>query len=260
MEPRHYYTLFMLLALVVFVVVRYLQPKTPGMAALLWWQRLALALAAFVGGVLGAKASFALAETNNWFSLDDWKGAWFKDGKTITTGLIGAYLSVEITKLALGVRVKTGDSFALPIAAAMAVGRWGCFFNGCCYGTPTDLPWGVPFRQLDGQIIRCHPTQIYESLFHLTMAGVLCVLIYKDWLRYQRLKFYLISYGVYRFFTEFIRPEPEWWLGLTFYQWAAVALVAGLAAQWAWDQRLVARERRSTDRASVPVELAIPLD
>src|SRR5262249_14549533 len=158
MEPRHYYALFMLLALVVFVVVRYLQPRMPGLAALPWWQRLALALAAFVGGVLGAKASFALAETNNWLSLDDWKGAWFKDGKTITTGLIGAYLSVEIAKLALGIRVKTGDSFALPIAAAMAVGRWGCFFNGCCYGTPTDLPWGVPFRQLDGDIVRCHPT------------------------------------------------------------------------------------------------------
>jgi prolipoprotein diacylglyceryltransferase len=65
-----------------------------------------------------------------------------------------------------------------------------------------------------------------------------------DLLRYQRLKLYLICYCVYRFFTEFIRPEPIWWAGLTFYQWDAIVLAAGLAAQWMWDSRLVARERQ----------------
>src|ERR1700730_13190718 len=99
MEPRHYYALFMFLALVVFVVVRQLQPKSPELTRMPWWQRSALALAAFVGGVLGAKASFALAETHEWFDYHDWFRAWFTDGKTITTGLIGAYLAVEITKL-----------------------------------------------------------------------------------------------------------------------------------------------------------------
>jgi phosphatidylglycerol:prolipoprotein diacylglycerol transferase len=124
------------------------------------------------------------------------------------------------------------------------VGRWGCFFNGCCYGTATTLPWGVPFRQLDGDVVRCHPTQIYESLFHLGMAGVLMVLMRYDLLHYQRLKFYLISYCVYRFLTEYIRPEPIWWAGLTFYQWAAVVLAAGLAVHWVWDSRLVEKQRQ----------------
>jgi phosphatidylglycerol:prolipoprotein diacylglycerol transferase len=249
MNPGQCYALFMFLALAVFVVVRQLQPKSPELIQLPWWQRLALGLAAFVGGVLGAKASFAFAETSNWLSLDDWKQAWFKDGKTITTGLIGAYLAVELTKLLLAIRVKTGDSFALPMASAMAVGRWGCFFNGCCYGKPTSLPWGVDFQVKDQAInvvnvVHCHPTQIYESVFHLTMAGVLIVLIRYDLLRYQRLKFYLISYCVYRFLTEYIRPEPIWWQGLTFYQWAAIVLAAGLAVQWIWDRRLVNQERR----------------
>jgi phosphatidylglycerol:prolipoprotein diacylglycerol transferase len=249
MQPNHYYALFMFLALVVFVAVRYLQPKAPELVLLPWWQRSALALAAFVGGVLGAKASFALAETSDWLSLDDWKHAWFSDGKTITTGLIGAYLAVELTKLALGIRVKTGDSFALPMALAMAVGRWGCFLNGCCYGTPTNLPWAVDFKVRDPnsnvvEVVRCHPTQIYESLFHLAMAGILIVLIRYGLLRYQRLKFYLISYCVYRFLTEYIRPEPVWWLGLTFYQWAAIVLATGLTAQWIWDRQLVQQERQ----------------
>jgi phosphatidylglycerol:prolipoprotein diacylglycerol transferase len=242
MELRSAYALFMFLALVGFLVVRHIQPKSPQLLHMPWWQSTALALAAFIGGVLGAKASFALAQQSDWLDYHDWLRAWFADGKTITTGLIGAYLAVEITKLALGIRVKTGDSFALPLACAMAVGRWGCFFNGCCYGTPTDLPWGVSFRQLDGEFVRCHPTQVYESMFHVAMACVLVLLMRYDLLRYQRLKLYLICYCVYRFLTEFIRPESIWWAGLTFYQWAAIVLAAGLAVQWAWDSRLAARE------------------
>ena len=61
------------------------------------------------------------------------------DGKTILCGIVGGYFGVEVAKWTLDVRVKTGDTFALPLALAMAVGRWGCFFNGCCYGVVTTL-------------------------------------------------------------------------------------------------------------------------
>jgi phosphatidylglycerol:prolipoprotein diacylglycerol transferase len=131
------------------------------------------------------------------------------------------------------VRVKTGDSFALPLALALAVGRWSCFFNGCCYGRPTDLPWGVDF----GDGVLRHPTQVYESLFHLTMAGVLLWLMGRGLFRTHRLQLYLIAYGVFRFATEYLRPEPAGMLGLTYYQWAALVLVVGPAAQWAWEVR-----------------------
>jgi phosphatidylglycerol:prolipoprotein diacylglycerol transferase len=232
MAPRFWYACFMFLALLTFVLARHFQPKSLALTRLPWWQRLALALSAFVGGTLGAKLPFALTHESGWLSLT----AWTVDGKTITTGLAAAYLGVELTKLALGIRVKTGDSFGLPLALALAVGRWGCFLNGCCYGVPTSLPWAVPF-QVDDRLVYCHPTQLYESLFHLCMAGVLWYLIRHDLLRYQRLKLYLISYGVFRFLTEFIRPEPVWWLGLTFYQWAALLLAAALGVQWWWDRR-----------------------
>jgi phosphatidylglycerol:prolipoprotein diacylglycerol transferase len=237
MSPRLAYAAFMLLALAVFLLVRHFVPKPAGLQRLPWWKRAALALAAFVVGSLGSKLPFALADPQGW--LDG--SAWFSDGKTIVAGLIGAYLAVELAKWALDVRVKTGDTFALPLA--LTVGRWGCFCNGCCYGTPTDLPWGVWFRVPgpDGpQLMKCHPTQIYESLFHFAMAWVLLVLTLRDALPGQRLKLYLIAYGLYRFATEYIRPEPAWWLGLTFYQWAALALVAGLALQWLVDRRAAA--------------------
>jgi prolipoprotein diacylglyceryltransferase len=224
MPPRFYYSLSMLLSLSVFLLVRHFQPKSPAVTALPWQQRTALTWAAFVGGAFGAKIGYTLATGSNWLEA----GTWLTDGKTVTTGLLGAYVAVEAVKCLLHIHVKTGDGYALPLALALAVGRWGCFFNGCCYGLPTDLSWGVDFG--DGKLR--HPIQIYESLFHLTMAGVLVLLIRNDWLRNQRLKFYLIAYGCYRFLSEFIRPEPDWGLGLTFYQWVSLVMVVGLSVQW----------------------------
>lgn len=231
MPTRYYYSLFMLLALAVFLAVRQYMPKSPQLAALPFRKRLLLGWAILVGGALGAKAGYLAGSDGSFFDLP----AWMIDGKTVTTGLMGAYLAVELMKLALGIRVKTGDSYALPLALALAVGRWGCFFHGCCFGSPTDLPWGVAFH--DG--IPRHPTQLYEVAFHLTMAGVLGLLMYFGLLRLQLLKLYLIAYGVYRFLTEFIRPEPLWALGLTFYQWVCLVLIVGLAVQWWLDRRLV---------------------
>jgi phosphatidylglycerol---prolipoprotein diacylglyceryl transferase len=234
MDGRIWYTVFMVLALAVFLVARHFIPRPPNLRALPWWQRAALGLAAFIGGALGAKLPFALASPEGWWT----QAAWFSDGKTVVAGLGCAYLAVELTKLALDIRVKTGDTFALPLALAMVVGRLGCFFNGCCYGVPTDLPWAVSFQQPDGSWLRCHPTQLYESLFHLTMAVLLLELLNRGALRCQQLKLYLICYGVYRFLSEFIRPEPVWGLGLTYYQWASLVLAATMVVLWLIDRRV----------------------
>jgi prolipoprotein diacylglyceryltransferase len=184
---------------------------------------------AFIGGSLGAKVPFVLLGGEPLSPF-----AWISDGKTILTGLMGAYVAVELTKLYLGIHVKTGDTFALPLACALAIGRWGCFFNGCCFGTPTDLPWGCQF----GDAVSRHPTQVYESLFHLDMAAVLLLLLRTGLLPGQHLKLYLIAYGVFRFLMEYIRPEPRLWLDLTLYQWTSLAMIAGLSVQWLFDRRL----------------------
>src|SRR5262249_25244629 len=88
-----------------------------------------------------------------------------------------------------------------------------------------------------GDGVRRHPTQIYESLFHLVMAGVLMVVASRGWMPRQRLKLYLIADFLYRFATEFIRPEPPGVWGLTFFQWVGVAAIFGLSIQWWFDRR-----------------------
>src|SRR5436190_15408501 len=105
----------MILAAAVFLLARRCFPQ-PGLSALSRPQRLGLAAGGFLGGTLGAKLPFAAGVG------DGFGGAWLADGKTVTTGLVGAYLGVELAKRVLGVRAKTGDAFALPLALALAVG------------------------------------------------------------------------------------------------------------------------------------------
>jgi len=241
MPPRFAYSLCMLLSLGVFFWARQFVPRPAGLTLVPLWKRALLVLAGFIGGALGAKLPFALGASEGPFTAT----AWFRDGKTITTGLMGAYIGVEIAKALLKIRIKTGDSFALPLALALSVGRWGCFFNGCCYGVETSLPWAMDF----GDGVCRHPTQIYESLFHLGMAVVLWNLLRRRALPCQHLKLYLIAYGAYRFATELIRPEPEYWLHLTFYQWISLAMIAGLAGQWLADRRSGCLDAKTVSRA-----------
>jgi phosphatidylglycerol---prolipoprotein diacylglyceryl transferase len=192
-------------------------------------QRLGLALGAFCGGMIGAKLPFAIY---------DWDGflagtSWFDSGKTLVLGLVGGYFGVEAAKWALDIRVKTGDGFAAPVAAAIAVGRLACFCGGCCFGQPTELPWGVDF----GDGIRRHPTQLYEFLFHITAACILIQLLARGRFRGQLIKLYIIAYLSFRFVTEFIRPEPRVWLDLTIYQWATLGLIPVFVALWIRDAR-----------------------
>jgi phosphatidylglycerol:prolipoprotein diacylglycerol transferase len=209
--------------------------RTPPPRGLSQRQRWALALGAFCGGMIGAKLPFVLL---------DWEGflagtAWFDNGKTLVLGLVGGYFGVEVTKWALHIQVKTGDSFAAPVAAAIAVGRLACFSAGCCHGTATDLPWGVDF----GDGVCRHPTQLYEFAFHL-----FCVVLLSHWqarglFRGQLIKIYIIAYLLYRFATEFIRPEPRLWLDLTIYQWATLVLVPVFGFLWWRDARILATNK-----------------
>ena len=212
----------------------WLSRRMPSPSALTSSERLGIGLGAFCGAMIGAKLPFVVSDWDGFLS----GAAWFSDGKTIICGLVGGYVGVEAAKWALGISVKTGDSFAVPVAAAIGVGRLACFVGGCCYGTPTNLPWGVVFPSVDSQ--PRHPTQLYEAAFHLTMAAILWQLQTRGAFRGQLIKLYILSYLAYRFATEFIRPEAQLWYGLTGYQWACLALAPVFAGLWIRDARQLA--------------------
>lgn len=161
--------------------------------------------------------------------------------------MAGGYLGVVVAKWSLGIRTRTGDSFAVPVAASVAVGRLGCFVAGCCYGRSTALPWGVVFAQHDSQ--PRHPTQLYEAAFHALAAVALYQLQRAGVFRGNLIKLYIIAYAAYRFLTEFLREEQPLWLDLTGYQWSALAMIVVFAGLWWHDAEprrdAIAAEKRS---------------
>ena len=122
------------------------------------------------------------------------------------------------------------DIFAIYIPIVQAIGRIGCFLNGCCYGSLTRVPWGITY--LGG--IR-HPAQIYESILDITIFLVLYKIRNKKSLKilnrrirlFKGSKFllYLILYSLVRFVVEFFRQEPKFIFGLTITQIITIFII-----------------------------------
>lgn len=135
-------------------------------------------------------------------------------GKSILGGLIGGMLGVMLIKRILKIKTKMGNIIAPAVALGIAIGRLGCFFNGCCFGIPSPWGWGVDF----GDGILRYPTQLFESAFHLTAFIILHNLKTKDLKPGILFRYYVLAYFIFRFLIEFIRENPIFYFGLTLYQ------------------------------------------
>ncbi len=207
-------------------------------------QRWLIGGSAFAGAMIGAKVPF-LGE-RGWEAF--YSGTvWFADGKTILGGIVGGYVAVELAKWIAKIKTRTGDSFALPVAVAVAIGRVGCFVAGCCYGTETTLPWGFTFPLAGDEVgVLRHPTQLYEVAFHGFAAIALLMMDRRRWFVGNQLKVYLIAYFGYRFLSEWLRPESSVLLNLTYYQLASAVLIAILSLLWIRDSQSIQPQTNTT--------------
>jgi phosphatidylglycerol:prolipoprotein diacylglycerol transferase len=111
----------------------------------------------------------------------------------------------------------TCDVFAPGIALGHVVGRFGCFFAGCCWGKPTTLPWGITFTDPFAAAnvgtplnVSLHPTQLYEAGAEFLILVFLLATERKGrtfpgrtfWL-------YMLLYAITRFIIEFYRDDPR---------------------------------------------------
>jgi len=105
---------------------------------------------------------------------------------------------------------KTADILAPSLALGHSIGRIGCFFAGCCYGSVCDLPWAVTFTHpetLAPMNIPLHPSQLYSSASNL---AIFCFL----WAYRRRKKFdgqlfwlYVLIYALTRSVIELFRGD-----------------------------------------------------
>lgn len=83
------------------------------------------------------------------------------------------------------------DAFTVPASAGIMILKVGCFLNGCCFGKPTDGPFGMVFPANESRydfinslkIVSAkspvvHPTQLYE-IFGALMAMLFAIIIPK---------------------------------------------------------------------------------
>jgi phosphatidylglycerol:prolipoprotein diacylglycerol transferase len=121
-----------------------------------WWM---VSLVAIVVGIAGAKVWYIVL-----YRREHRVNGWCIQGF-----ITGATLAAAVLLVALGVPAGVFLDVTAPgLLVAMAVGRVGCFFAGCCGGPPTASRWGV--WSSDQRVgARRIPTQLLES----ALAGIL---------------------------------------------------------------------------------------
>ena len=100
------------------------------------------------------------------------------------------------------------DALAVATALAYGIGRLACLFSGDgCYGTWTNLPWGMHFEYgTSPSLLPVHPTPLYESLLSLLLFAFL---IARQRPPGRTLLYFLLASAGCRYSIEFIRNnEP----------------------------------------------------
>jgi len=200
-----------------------------------------LGIIVILSGIIGAKVLMLIVEWQRYKS--DLFGT-MQAGGVFSGGVVAAFIAgtwyVRRRRMPW---LKTADVFAPGLALGHAFGRLGCFAAGCCYGKETNLPWGVKFsdtwaEKLSGTPlgVHLHPTQIYEFLVEITNFFLLLWLIRRKRFDGQIIATYLFTYGIARFFLEFLRGDEGrgqffgTWMTAT--QFIAILMVVGGGALW----------------------------
>jgi phosphatidylglycerol:prolipoprotein diacylglycerol transferase len=167
----------------------------------------------------------------------NWRSGWVFLPGFLTALLAGRVFQLVYNRLYRPRRyLQVADYFVPALALGHAIGRVACFFQGCCYGTPTSLPWAVRFTHLASNVedrflgVPLHPVQLLEA------AGVFAIFLFLVYhvlpeIRRKRYVYgtsffgYLGLYSLLRFLLEFLRGDdrghfisgflsPSQWLSL----------------------------------------------
>jgi len=211
----HSYGLMVFIAFVFGIYLGERRAKRAGLAAGVVTD---LSVWLMISSLLGARLTYVGAH------LSEFRGRWLdavspfqSDGTVGIAGLVllgGVAAALPASAIYLKRKripfAKMADLLAPSLVFGIAIGRIGCFLNGCCFGSPTSLPWGTVFPNdcYAGYIYpdqHLHPTQLYE------MLGCAIVGAYLLWWTARRrfegelFCLFLALYGVIRMPIESIR-------------------------------------------------------
>jgi phosphatidylglycerol:prolipoprotein diacylglycerol transferase len=205
----------------------------------------------FLGGIIGARILFVIMHPEQVHGLASllrfWQGGIIFYG-CILGGLIGSTLYWTRRRFPF---LATADAVAPGLALGVAVGRIGCFLNGCCYGSLCDRAWAVRFpagtlpwiHHVQASWISSgaawslpvHPKQLYAALF----GCALLILVSLYYARRRRdgevMALLMIGYPITRFVLEFFRGDAGGlYAGLAISQYISVGVLVSGLATWYW--------------------------
>jgi phosphatidylglycerol:prolipoprotein diacylglycerol transferase len=191
-----------------------------------------------LGGFIGARLTHILYENPNYY-LDNpmdvfkiWQGGFVFFG-----GFVGAFVATyayaQIKKQKYS---EWADFFAPVFPIGYALGRLGCFLNGCCYGAICALPWAVEFNQPGLPTGERHPTQIYAAGWELLVSLPVVLLTQKlisknkaNQKKYAGLAYvsWIIAHCLGRILMEYFRDDyrGDLILGLSISTWVSLVLL-----------------------------------
>lgn len=171
-----------------------------------------------IAALVGAKLMLIVVDFDYFLQQPGELLSLVRAGGVFYGGVIAALVVALVLARRYGLSIWTAaDLFAPGIALGHVIGRLGCLLAGCCYGRPTDMPWGITFTNPVASAnvgtplgVPLHPTQLYDAAAELVILVVLLATERRGrpyagrtfWL-------YMLLYGVSRFVVEMYRGDER---------------------------------------------------
>ena len=183
-----------------------------------------------IGGVIGGRLAYVISDAAYYLRHPLEIIRIDKGGLIFYGGTIGVLVALILFARSRKIRISwLADFVASAAPLGHALGRIGCFMNGCCFGKPYDgipsvtFPGGSPpwLRQqatglLDSQALQSlpvHPVQLYEVAWNLLVYVVLLVAYRRRHRGGTVFAMYFMLYPLGRFVTETLRGTPRLFWG-----------------------------------------------
>ena len=172
--------------------------------------------------ILGGRIGYILFYDFNYYSSNIIKVFYlWEGGMSFHGGLIG--VAVGAFYLANQNALKffeIADIVCLYAPIGLFFGRVGNFINSELYGIKTSGSWGVVFPVIDSY--PRHPSMLYEALLEGVILFIILFIINQKKVFAGIISgYFLLFYGIFRFFVEFVRL-PDAHIGYIYYDWVTM--------------------------------------
>lgn len=186
-----------------------------------------LSIYILISSIVGSRLFFVISEWSHYQDhlieiVQVWKGGLAVLGGIILA-VITSYLYLRYQQISF---LLIADVMVPSLALGQAIGRIGCFLNGCCFGVACHHPWAVHFPAEGGMAghlfpdIGIHPTQLYMTLYNLLIFAILLFFDKRNKKVGLTFGLYFILHGVARFSVDFWRYYDDSFIFTTIGPWA----------------------------------------